>query len=85
MDGSDNYSTEPLLRTGHGGSDGQQTYDLKGGRFRVDSEGYSYAYGPQGYAGLLRNSYALSCAVFASIGGLTFGKITPPHLNAVLK
>ncbi|ETW83108.1 major facilitator superfamily [Heterobasidion irregulare TC 32-1] len=34
---------------------------------------YSYAYGPKGLAGLWHNSYACGCAIFASIGGLTFG------------
>jgi hypothetical protein len=34
---------------------------------------YAYAYGPAGLAGLRANTYALGCAVFASIGGLTFG------------
>jgi hypothetical protein len=34
---------------------------------------YAYAYGPTGLAGLRANTYALRCAVFASIGGLTFG------------
>ena len=38
-----------------------------------DGTGYTYAYGPRGVAGLLHNYYALGCAVFASIGGLTFG------------
>jgi hypothetical protein len=45
----------------------------KYGYLTVREEEYSYAYGPKGYAGLLHNSYALGCAVFASIGGLTFG------------
>ncbi|KAI6043445.1 general substrate transporter [Pisolithus marmoratus] len=34
---------------------------------------YSYAYGPTGLAGLFRNRYAAGCAIFASIGGLSFG------------
>ncbi|KIY50724.1 general substrate transporter, partial [Fistulina hepatica ATCC 64428] len=34
---------------------------------------YSYAYGPSGVVGLLHNRYALLCALFASIGGLSFG------------
>ncbi|KAJ7689195.1 general substrate transporter [Mycena rosella] len=34
---------------------------------------YSYSYGPAGLAGLRHNYYALLCAVFASIGGLSFG------------
>jgi hypothetical protein len=38
-----------------------------------DNDGYSYAYGPKGLAGLRHNRFALLCAVFASIGGLTFG------------
>ncbi|KAJ3477258.1 hypothetical protein NLI96_g10591 [Meripilus lineatus] len=38
-----------------------------------DGESYSYAYGPTGLAGLWFNKYALACAIWASIGGLTFG------------
>ncbi|KAJ7627178.1 MFS monosaccharide transporter [Roridomyces roridus] len=34
---------------------------------------YSYSYGPPGLAGLWHNYYALLCAVFASLGGLSFG------------
>ncbi len=34
---------------------------------------YAYAYGPPGLAGLRANTYALRCAAFASLGGLTFG------------
>ena len=49
--------------------------DLRGGTLSVhpDGEHYSYAYGPTGLAGLWANTYTLRCAVFASIGGLTFG------------
>jgi hypothetical protein len=51
--------------------------NLRGGTLSVHPDGehysYSYAYGPTGLAGLLANTYALRCAVFASIGGLTFG------------
>ncbi|EMD32938.1 hypothetical protein CERSUDRAFT_118367 [Gelatoporia subvermispora B] len=39
----------------------------------ADGHSYTYAYGPGGIRGLLHNYYALGCAVFASIGGLTFG------------
>lgn len=38
-----------------------------------NGEEYSYSYGPKGLAGLRHNYYALTCAIFASIGGLTFG------------
>jgi hypothetical protein len=38
-----------------------------------DSYTYTYRYGPPGVSGLLQNRYALACALFASIGGLTFG------------
>jgi len=38
-----------------------------------DSYTYTYRYGPPGVTGLLRNKYTLACALFASIGGLTFG------------
>lgn len=34
---------------------------------------YTYSYGPAGLAGLWHNYYAFLCAIFASIGGLTFG------------
>lgn len=34
---------------------------------------YSYAYGPRGLNGLLVNAFAFRCALFASLGGLTFG------------
>ncbi|KAH7911331.1 general substrate transporter [Hygrophoropsis aurantiaca] len=34
---------------------------------------YTYAYGPGGVSGLLENRYAVACAIFASIGGLSFG------------
>ncbi|RDB24830.1 putative glucose transporter rco-3 [Hypsizygus marmoreus] len=46
-----------------------------GGSFNIHSDGhtYTYSYGPKGIAGLLHNYYALLCAFFASIGGLTFG------------
>jgi hypothetical protein len=45
------------------------------GTFNLESDGYTYTYnyGPKGLAGLLHNYYALLCAFFASIGGLTFG------------
>lgn len=38
-----------------------------------DSYTYTYRYGPPGFAGLWRNKYTFACALFASIGGLTFG------------
>jgi hypothetical protein len=45
-----------------------------GGSLVIHDDGrYSYSYGPKGVAGLRHNYYALFCAVFASIGGLTFG------------
>jgi hypothetical protein len=52
--------------------------DLRGGTLSVRPDGedhysYRYAYGPAGLAGLRSNTYALRCAVFASLGGLTFG------------
>jgi hypothetical protein len=49
--------------------------DLRGGTLSVhpDGEHYSYAYGPTGLAGLCANTYTLRCAMFASLGGLTFG------------
>jgi hypothetical protein len=52
-----------VLKTPHGGS------------LSIHAEGdsYSYCYGPRGVTGLLRNRYAAGCAIFASIGGLSFG------------
>jgi hypothetical protein len=38
-----------------------------------DGQGYTYTYGPGGLSGLIHNYFALGCAVFCSIGGLTFG------------
>ncbi|KAH0839744.1 general substrate transporter [Lanmaoa asiatica] len=48
---------------------------LHGGSLSIHAEGnsYSYSYGPRGVSGLLRNRYATGCAIFASIGGLSFG------------
>ncbi|KAI0303686.1 general substrate transporter [Multifurca ochricompacta] len=49
--------------------------NLRGGTLSVhpDGEHYSYAYGPTGLEGLRANTYTLRCAMFASLGGLTFG------------
>lgn len=46
-----------------------------GGSLFIHAEGnsYSYSYGPRGVTGLLHNRYAVGCAMFASIGGLSFG------------
>ncbi|KAI9574868.1 general substrate transporter [Boletus coccyginus] len=52
-----------VLKTPHGG-----TLSI-----HADGDSYSYCYGPRGVAGLLRNRYAVGCAIFASIGGLSFG------------
>jgi len=49
----------------------------RGGSLTIQPDGnsysYSYYYGPGGLTGLLRNHYAAGCAIFASIGGLSFG------------
>jgi hypothetical protein len=51
--------------------------NFRGGTLSVHPDGdhysYSYTYGPTGLAGLLANTYALRCAMFASLGGVTFG------------
>ncbi|KAF7298534.1 MFS domain-containing protein [Mycena indigotica] len=39
----------------------------------AEDSSYTYSYGPPGLAGLWHNYYAFLCAVFASIGGLSFG------------
>ncbi|KAF9074514.1 MFS monosaccharide transporter [Rhodocollybia butyracea] len=44
-----------------------------GGSISFQSNAYTYRYGPKGITGLTRNRYTLLCAVFASIGGLSFG------------
>ncbi|KIJ51211.1 hypothetical protein M422DRAFT_58818 [Sphaerobolus stellatus SS14] len=44
------------------------------GTLVVETNGkYTYAYGPSGLPGLLANPYAFRSALFASLGGLTFG------------
>ncbi|VDB84805.1 unnamed protein product [Peniophora sp. CBMAI 1063] len=59
-------STEPLLE--------RDVTGLRGGSLSVRADGsYSYAYGPPGLTGLAHNRLALACAIFASLGGLTFG------------
>lgn len=65
-DEASNAASEPLLA---------RENRLRGGTLisHQDGHGYSYAYGPKGFAGLVRNYYALGCAVFVSIGGLLFG------------
>ncbi|KAG9317285.1 general substrate transporter [Chiua virens] len=52
-----------VLSTPHGGS---LIIHAKG-------DSYSYSYGPSGITGLLHNRYAAGCAIFASVGGLSFG------------
>jgi len=58
--------------------------DLRGGKLTIHQPqtsaggaeaclSYSYAYGPSGISGLAHNRLALACAIFASLGGLTFG------------
>jgi hypothetical protein len=38
-----------------------------------DGRSYNYSYGPSGIPGLVRNRYAVACAAFAGIGGISFG------------
>lgn len=59
-------STEPLLE--------RIIPDLHGGALNICADGsYSYAYGAPGLSGLAHNRLAFACAIFASLGGLTFG------------
>ena len=52
----------------------QTKYLPNGGTLVIESTGkYTYAYGPPGLRGLLQNSFAFRCSLFASLGGLTFG------------
>lgn len=71
----DEAFTEPLIEN--------SAAQLHGCRLSVRADGsYSYAYGPPGLAGLAHNRLALACAVFASLGGLTFGydQVSPSAL-----
>ncbi|KAI0272160.1 general substrate transporter [Russula aff. rugulosa BPL654] len=72
----DASSSSPLLPPSSSHTK-QLGLNLRGGTLAVHPDGehysYSYAYGPTGLPGLLANTYALRCAAFASIGGLTFG------------
>lgn len=52
----------------------QTKYLSNGGTLVIEStRRYTYAYGPPGLKGLLQNSFAFRCSLFASLGGLTFG------------
>ncbi|KAG2073755.1 general substrate transporter [Suillus decipiens] len=46
-----------------------------GGSLVVHEDGhtYNYSYGPSGIPGLVHNRYAVACAAFAGIGGISFG------------
>ncbi|KAK7472186.1 hypothetical protein VKT23_000308 [Stygiomarasmius scandens] len=68
--GDHDSETEHLLSSGQ-----SIRKTLHGGQFTLHKDGhsYSYTYGPTGLSGLTHNYYALLCAIFASIGGLSFG------------
>lgn len=72
----DASSSSPLLPPSSSHTK-QLGLNLRGGTLAVHPDGehysYSYTYGATGLPGLLANTYALRCAAFASIGGLTFG------------
>ena len=74
---ADDALLSPLLPPSPSSHTKQLGLNLRGGTLFVRPDGehysYSYTYGPTGLAGLLANTYALRCAVFASLGGLTFG------------
>ncbi|KAI6115239.1 hypothetical protein EV401DRAFT_86271 [Pisolithus croceorrhizus] len=72
------------LESGRRVGDGHTTKTPHGGTLTIYSASsvaqqssstytYSYAYGPTGLAGLFRNRYAAGCAIFASVGGISFG------------
>jgi hypothetical protein len=72
------HALSPLLPPSPSSHTKQLELNLRGGTLSVRPDGgehysYTYTYGPTGLAGLLANTYALRCAVFASLGGLTFG------------
>ncbi|KAF7322698.1 MFS domain-containing protein [Mycena chlorophos] len=60
-DDDDDATRHPLL-----------AHDVPGLTVSEDST-YAYSYGPAGFAGLMNNYFAFLCAVFASLGGLSFG------------
>nr|GAT57997.1 predicted protein [Mycena chlorophos] len=60
-DDDDDATRHPLL-----------PHDAAGLTVSEDSA-YAYSYGPAGFAGLMNNYFAFLCAVFASLGGLSFG------------
>ena len=71
-------ATSPLLSSSSSSFSRAKRLNFRGGTLAVHPDGeqhysYTYTYGPTGLAGLRANTYALRCAVFASIGGLTFG------------
>ncbi|KAF8486011.1 general substrate transporter [Russula ochroleuca] len=69
-------ASSPLLPLSSSSSHAKRL-NFRDGTLSVHSDGehysYAYSYGPKGLAGLRANTYALRCAVFASLGGLTFG------------
>lgn len=66
---SSDLSNEPLLPRE------TSSKPARNGSLSIDADGhtYTYTYGPTGLSGLLHNHYAFLCAIFASIGGLSFG------------
>ena len=70
-DASENVDQEYLL----GDKQGITLPTPRGGSLVVHEDGhsYSYSYGPSGISGLAGNPYAVACAAFASIGGISFG------------
>lgn len=69
-------ATSPLLSLSS--SARANRLNFRGGTLSARPDGeqhysYTYTYGPTGLSGLRANTYALRCAVFASLGGLTFG------------
>ncbi|KIK50759.1 hypothetical protein GYMLUDRAFT_51026 [Collybiopsis luxurians FD-317 M1] len=72
MTGSRTYARIPNDPTD---SESRSLQTPHGGQLTLSPDGrsYTYRYGPKGLAGLAHNRYALLCAIFASIGGLSFG------------
>ncbi|KAJ7758709.1 MFS monosaccharide transporter [Mycena metata] len=68
-DGGDSPTTSedhaPLLS--------RHPHSIRAGLIMHEDSSYTYSYGPGGLSGLWHNYYALLCAIFASIGGLSFG------------
>ncbi|KAG1792813.1 uncharacterized protein HD556DRAFT_544716 [Suillus plorans] len=66
---------DPILESLLRDNKGVTLYTPHGGSLVVHEDGhtYNFSYGPSGISGLVHNRYAVACAAFAGIGGVSFG------------